>query len=190
MKLKYFLRGLGAGTVFATLIMLVAYMLSGGYKLTDEEIIKKAEKLGMVMEEKEPLPTTSEESNDETEKLPETTETITEDMSSENEITEGETTEGASTESEVTTQEEEEPETTSAPDGSYVEATIEVVSGMSSYEIAQLLQEVGIIDDAADFDAYLNQNGYSTQLKINTYTFNSDMTYEDIAEALIKEDAN
>ncbi|MBE5945969.1 MAG: endolytic transglycosylase MltG [Lachnospiraceae bacterium] len=185
MKLKYFLRGLGAGTVFATLIMLVAYMLSGGYKLTDEEIIKKAEKLGMVMEEKEPLPTTSEESNDETEKLPETTETITEDMSSENEITEG-----ASTESEVTTQEEEEPETTSAPDGSYVEATIEVVSGMSSYEIAQLLQEVGIIDDAADFDAYLNQNGYSTQLKINTYTFNSDMTYEDIAEALIKEDAN
>ncbi len=192
MKLKYFLRGLGVGVVFGTLIMLVAYMTSGGYKLSDEEVIKKAEKLGMVMEESTipdiddedteenddkltEKPTTSEEIITENEPV---SEEVTDDITEE--ITEEITTE-ATTEEAVTTED--------VPSGDYTTATIEVVSGMSSYDIAQLLENAGIVDSASDFDTYLNANGYSTQLKINKYTFNSNMTYEEIAEALIKEDA-
>ncbi|MDO5128120.1 MAG: hypothetical protein Q4D54_10320, partial [Eubacteriales bacterium] len=48
MKLKYFLRGLGSGILFATIIMLAAYLTSGGYKLSDKEIKDRAKKLGMV----------------------------------------------------------------------------------------------------------------------------------------------
>lgn len=194
MKLKYFLRGLGAGIVFATLIMLVAYMTSGGYKLSDDEIIKRAEKLGMVMEEKTPLPTltdsdeepTTENVDDEDTQV-EISEEVTEDITAIEVTTEDVTTEEVTTEDDIDAEVEPSIEDTN-PDDTYVEATIEVVSGMGSYQIAQLLEDAGIIEDAADFDAFLNANGYSTKLKVNTYTFNSDMTYEEIAEKLIKED--
>lgn len=199
MKLKYFLRGLGVGVVFGALIMLVAYMTSGGYKLSDEEVIKRAEKLGMVKEESS-IPAISdedtEEAMDESTDEPTTSEeATTEDMAQTEEEPVSEEVVDDTTEElteEVTTEATTEEPVTTAEDvlsGDYTTATIEVVSGMSSYEIAQLLENAGIIEDAADFDSYLNANGYSTQLKINTYTFDSNMTYEEIAEALIKEDA-
>lgn len=189
MKLKYFLRGLGVGVVFGALIMLVAYMTSGGYKLSDEEVIKRAEKLGMVMEESS-VPEINDEDTEEkddimTEKPTTSEEIVTEDEPVSEEVTDDvteEPTTEATTEEPITTAED-------VPSGDYTTATIEVVSGMSSYDIAQLLENAGIVDSASDFDTYLNANGYSTQLKINKYTFNSNMTYEEIAEALIKEDA-
>ncbi len=192
MNLKYFIRGLGVGIVFGTLIMLVAYMTSGGYKLSDEEVIKKAEKLGMVMEES-PVPeledteeqTTESDLEDTTVESAFTTTTEQPKEDTEQSVTEEEvvTTEEQTTE-DVTTEEK----TTEKPSGDYITATIEVVSGMGSYEIAKLLEDADIIEDAADFDAYLNSNGYSTKLEIDTYTFSSDMTYEEIAKALIKAD--
>ena len=199
MKLKYFLRGLGVGVVFGALIMLVAYMTSGGYKLSDEEVIKRAEKLGMVMEEST-IPAISDDDTEEaTEEVTDKPTTSEENVSEDMTVTEEEPLSEESkddTEEELTeevTEEEEadEPVTTAEEvlSGDGTSATIEVVSGMSSYEIAQLLEDAGIIEDAADFDSYLNSNGYSTQLKINTYTFDSSMTYEEIAKALIKEDA-
>ena len=50
MKLKYYLRGLGIGIILTTIILTISY---SGRKteLTDEEIIKRAEVLGMVMKE-------------------------------------------------------------------------------------------------------------------------------------------
>ena len=40
MKLKYFLRGVGVGIIFGSLIMLVAYLTSGAGKLSDEEKVR------------------------------------------------------------------------------------------------------------------------------------------------------
>ena len=56
MRLKYYIRGLGAGILLATILLSVSFFFGGGYKnkeLSDEEIIARAEKLGMVMEEKD-----------------------------------------------------------------------------------------------------------------------------------------
>ena len=50
MKLKYYLRGLGLGVIFATLIMTISSVIHNN-NLSDEEIIKRAQKLGMVMQE-------------------------------------------------------------------------------------------------------------------------------------------
>ena len=47
MKLKYYLRGLGMGILFATIIMAISSALHKN-DISDEEIIKRAEKLGMV----------------------------------------------------------------------------------------------------------------------------------------------
>lgn len=48
MKLKYYLRGAGVGIVFATLIMLVVCSTNKN-NISDDEIIRRAMKLGMVM---------------------------------------------------------------------------------------------------------------------------------------------
>lgn len=54
MKLKYFLRGLGSGVVVTALILSIAH---GGDKetMSDQEIIRRAEQLGMVQQERDLL---------------------------------------------------------------------------------------------------------------------------------------
>lgn len=47
MKLKYYLRGLGIGIVLSTLVLSLANQKSSKVELTDEEIIQRAEALGM-----------------------------------------------------------------------------------------------------------------------------------------------
>ena len=199
MKLKYFLRGVGVGVIFGALIMLVAYLTTGAGKLTDKEIIERAENLGMVMEEDTVLIGTKEDTTSTTE-APTTKEDITteaatteaiigDDVSLEGVVDgaiENSTTE-TSTE-EATTEASTGDNTTEAKEGDKVTAKISVTSGMTSQEVALLLQDAGIIDDYADFDQFLNENGYSTQIRINDYEFSSGMSYEELAQALIKED--
>lgn len=197
MKLKYFLRGLGAGIIFSAVIMLVAYMTSGGYKLSDREIISRAEKLGMVMEDND-----TEASAGDSNRQPE------EDKAGEPGSTEDFTTTGASMENteapgagfmngagpESTTERPQaegtfttqEPDATEKPQTDYTTVRITIKSGMGSEEVAGLLKDAGIITDAADFDSYLNDNGYSTRIETGTFEINSGMTYQEIAELLCK----
>ena len=217
MKLKYFLRGVGVGIIFGALIMLVAYMTSGASKLSDKEIIERAENLGMVKAEDMVVTGNKKDSSEgDTQQLDDTTQanntTIenatenTTEITTESEIIqdtdvslEGVVDESinATTEENVTTDNNDastENSSTEAmtteekADSTYVTAKITVSSGMSSYDVALMLQNAGIIEDSSDFDNYLNENGYSTQIRINDYEFNSNMSYEELAKALIKED--
>ncbi len=198
MKLKYFLRGVGVGIIFGALIMLVAYLTSGASKMSDDEIIKRAENLGMVMNEDLVITGTKEDednpSETTTEELPDNTSDSTEENSTESLIhdtdvsIEGVVDENINTTTEAETTAEATEATTEATSSNYVTTKISVTSGMTSTEVALLLQDAGIIDDYLDFDQYLNDNGYSTQIRINDYDFNSNMTYEELAKALIKED--
>lgn len=191
MNWKHFLRGLGTGIIFSALIMLVAYMTSGSYRISDEEIIERATKLGMVMEDRsivssEDNASSTEENNTSaatTEK--QTTEATTEKSISDTEATTAEqtTTEVVTTET-VTTEKQTEEE----PDTTYTTVEITVSRGMSSEEIAKLVQDAGIIEDYLDFDKYLNANGYSNKLSVNTFELHSGMSYEEIAKELTKGD--
>ncbi len=51
MKLKYYLRGLGIGIIITTIILMIGFSRKGS-SLSDEEIIERASRLGMVMQEK------------------------------------------------------------------------------------------------------------------------------------------
>ena len=191
MNWKHFLRGLGTGIIFSALIMLVAYMTSGSYRISDEEIIERATKLGMVMEDRsivssEDNASSTEDNNTSaatTEK--QTTEATTENSISDTEATTAEqtTTEAVTTET-VTTEKQTEEE----PDPTYTTVEITVSRGMSSEEIAKLVQDAGIIEDYLDFDKYLNANGYSNKLSVNTFELHSGMSYEEIAKELTKGD--
>lgn len=51
MKLKYYLRGIGIGLIITTIVMALAFMLHKDELISDEEVRRRAEALGMVMPE-------------------------------------------------------------------------------------------------------------------------------------------
>lgn len=201
MKFKYFLRGLGTGIIFATLVCFVAFNTSGSKEISDKEVIERARKLGMVEEKssvkdlfvsdkkdkdsakekktedsssekkKNDKKTTEEEKTTQTKTTEVTTEQTTTEQTTEEKTTEQKTE--ASTE--ATTEKQEE---------SAKEVTITIKGGMSSYPVCQMLQEIGVIKDAMDFDNYLIKNGYASRISVGTHTLKIGMSYEEIAIAI------
>ena len=214
MKFKYFLRGLGTGIIFATLVCFVAFNTSGSKEISDKEVIERARKLGMV-EEKSSVKDlfvsdkiqSSKESEDESDKKDKDSakEKKTEDSSSEKkkndkktteeekitqtkttEVTTEQTTTEQTTEGKTTEQKTEASTeaTTEKQEESAKEVTITIKGGMSSYPVCQMLQEIGVIKDAMDFDNYLIKNGYASRISVGTHTLKIGMSYEEIAIAI------
>lgn len=167
MKLKYYLRGLGVGIVVTAVILTIANHL--GNKMSDEDIIKRAAKLGMVMKEDESLFPPTE---------PETT---TPEPTSPSPA-EQETTAVKPAEQETTTPVPAEPQTSGVVIHT---ATITVTSGMYSEAVSQKLEEAGIVKNWREFNEYLTSNGYAERLQTGTHSFNSEMDFNEIAEILV-----
>lgn len=196
MKLKYYFRGLGTGILFATIVLFISY----SYRMSDSQIKKKAEELGMVYagnvdestgmfgdKTTEDEITTDRLSSDETSSSEEATTTPTEtetESKTEEVTTEPPTTEVPTTETPTTT----EPPTTETPTTSSsintTKCEIKVGDSTSSYDVAYALHAAGLIDNIDEFDNYLCNNGYATKIQNGTYTITSDMTFEDIAKLI------
>ena len=179
MKLKYYLRGLGMGIVFTALILSVSHCTNN--KMTKEEIIKRAEALGMIMPSDEDIFNTESSTADN-----ETTEPSTEGPTTEA-PTEESTTE-APTEEPTTEAPTEEPTTeeatTVAP--TVVELTFTVERGMYSEAVTRILVQGGIITNEAEFNQYLSDTGYDERIQTGVFTVNSGMSYEEIAKIISK----
>lgn len=177
MKLKYYLRGLGVGIVVTAVILTIANHL--GNKMSDEDIIKRAAKLGMVMKEDESLfPPTEPETTTPEPTSPSPAEQDTTAVKP----TTPEPTTPVPTEPETTTPVPAEPQTS----GIVIHtATITVTSGMYSEAVSQKLEEAGIVKNWREFNEYLTSNGYSERLQTGTHSFNSEMGYNEIAEILV-----
>lgn len=228
MKFKYFMRGLGVGILFCTLIIFAAYETSPNKLFTDEEVIARAKQLGMVegessldkvLKEASTSGDTSEEAGtpEDLQTVPDmdgshTGEPTTKEQ--DQDMSKAET--GRTTETVTTTENRQEPQEkqpttadktetkppteTEAPetaeDGSQdtagntedgvVTKTITVKRGMDSSSVAALLQREGIIEDAHDFDSYLDKNGYSTKIRIGTYVVKSSDSYKTLAKIITK----
>ncbi len=195
MNTKHFLRGLGAGMILGAVIMLVAYLTSGSYKMTDKQVIERAGELGMHFDGATPTdlidddgPTTAEpvSTNTKTVASTETGDTKTVSSTEAGKTTESTTQASTDSTTEAGTTEAGTTEATTEKKGT-VKAKITVTSGMDSSTVAELLADAGIVDDAEKFDAFLNEKGYATDIKINTSEFNNAMTYEEIAKQLTTE---
>ena len=138
MKFKYYLRGIGIGIIFASIIFLIAYRENVPAKMSNEEIVERAKQLGMVeandpinklidkksdnksdenaSEEKEPAEKVStEEIKTEAENTEaENTEATTEEQTTEATTTEEQTTEEQTTETKTTDAKTTEAKTTEA----------------------------------------------------------------------------
>lgn len=57
-------------------------------------------------------------------------------------------------------------------------------AGEWSYRVSQKLENLGLVSDAKKFDQYLEDNGYSSKIKIGHYTISKDADFEEIAKEI------
>lgn len=160
MRFKYYLRGAGIGVILTTLIFTIAFAV---YKptLSDDEIMKKAEALGMEM------PADDSDSADKKDTKTAKDQKDDADASDSN-------TDDA---------------TTSEDDGQKNVIEFTIASGDTSATIAQHLQEVGLVDNAKSFDLYLSDQDLDNQLLPGTYQIPEGATFLEIGELLTAKQA-
>lgn len=208
MKKKYYLRGLGTGIILATIIMLLGSSAYYKSKLTDEEIIARAKKLGMVVKEDKssldellttitpsPSPAAKDgKDKSETNKESEVTSTLTptiaptsvpeQESKREDAIIEVSLKDKAT---QVSTKEEsaiEATETINASTQSH-KVDVNITQGMSSEVVAKMLKSKGIINDSKDFNKYLIAKGYTRIIGVGNFLMETNLSYDKIADLII-----
>ena len=63
---------------------------------------------------------------------------------------------------------------------------ITIPSGENSYSISALLSNGGVVDNAADFNVFVMENGKSTVLIAGTYDIPKDAAYEEVLEIITR----
>ena len=164
MKLKYYMRGIGIGVLVTTIILVIAFSFTGN-NMSDEEIIDKAKKLGMVESSKT---MTSNSTNS------------TNTTNSTNNVTEGnQTIPGA---------------TNPMPDNSTTSNTANVNNDSVEFTVSEndvsrtvieRLAQQGLISDAAAFNKYLNDKGLDNKLQNGTFKIKKGISEEELANLLV-----
>ena len=197
MDKKSFMRGFGTGVLFAAVILGISCLM----RTSDTAVIRKARQLGMTYADSD-------------EKLFETATPKAKTSAAPKEETAGASPEaGAASTEPKAVQATAKPETTaeteqtSKPDKSVskTEATDEefkkekdkikkdfdkstkeftIHAGEWSYRVSQKLENLGLVSDAKKFDQYLEDNGYSSKIKIGHYTISKDADFEEIAKEI------
>ena len=181
MKLKYYLRGLGIGIFITTLILSIAY--KNRKPISDDEVKQRAMALGMVETDENSFLSITQEEKTTTEKVTEesTTEKVTEESTTEK-VTEKTTTEKPTEKvTESTTESQTKP-----PEDEAVKYTLQISKGMYSEIVADELYEAGIISNTGDFNAVLENGGYSERIGTGKFELSSDMSYEEIAKIICR----
>lgn len=77
-----------------------------------------------------------------------------------------------------------EPSETAAPEADTV--SISVTAGMTSNDVSTQLKTAGLIPDAAAFNQFLTENGYSAKLQVGSFELKKGMSAQNIADVLTK----
>lgn len=179
MKLKYFIRGLGAGIGFATIVLGIAFET---YKkdISRDQVIARARELGMVFENQE-------------DQLDETLDRLDQKVEKTLAPTE-QPTKKPTPKPTVNPTKKPQPKTTKVPVKSpkpktkTVEiVTVEIASGMWSTKIANYLESIGMVKNAEEFDSFLTENGYATKVRAGTFEIQKGASYEEIAKTITRQ---
>lgn len=88
-------------------------------------------------------------------------------------------------------QESEPPEASGEPQESepsqeLVPVTIEIKGGATSYSVSKALEEAGLVEDAAAYDAFLCNNGYARSIRTGSYKILPGTGEEEIANMIAR----
>ncbi len=203
MKLKYYLRGLGIGVAMTALILGVTLKTR---PMSDAEVRARAAELGMVdtssgllsdlQESEEPsqADVPKEGSSEPTREEPTGETAPGNDLPAQESVPEtGSPTQESVPEDAVPTGEPGAEESGSAgepePESNehvkvYEAVKVTVGSGMDSGSVSRMLAEAGLVQDAAAFDLFLCDNGYSQFINTGTYEIEMGASEEEIARII------
>ena len=208
-KNKYYMRGIGVGILVCALILIIS-RINTKAEISDEEIISRARALGMVESGDQSLTEAMGTSDADVEPseepyvspvvLPD------EDPTETPQVADPVVTEEPSPETvdELTDSPEptDSPETSPEPDpepatpepqpsedddpllSDLVYVTLTVYSGNSSDTVARRAEELGLVTNYKEFDAYLVTNGYANRIRVGSFQIPMGASYEYIAKAI------
>lgn len=167
MKLKYYLRGLGVGILVSTILLTVSFYRNR--TMSDAEVIERAEALGMVKAYESGVLEEKKDSGQETEEKPdEAGENTGQDESGKKPDDGEENGTGKETEAESTVSDNQAGSGELQDEEETIVITID--GGEGSGTVARKLKSAGLIEDAAEYDRYLCQNGYDKRLRVGKHT--------------------
>ena len=67
------------------------------------------------------------------------------------------------------------------------EITVEIKKGEVCRQLAEELEQIGMVEDAETFRKYMQQLGYDDRIRVGTYTLKRGMTAKEIAETFVEE---
>jgi len=158
--MKTNLRAFAVGIIFATGVMGVAYSIVSSDTLGESDVKAYAQENDMHLltnEEYQELLPTIEEKPEE-----------------------------QKTEENPPAQDEQKPEDAEAEE-SNEPFEVNIPDGMATYEVSELLKAEGVIKDADEFDAFLEDRDIATRVRAGTFTMKKNMSYEEAAGVLIRQ---
>lgn len=102
-------------------------------------------------------------------------------------VDESENTESAASDEAAQESSESDTEESQEDSEDVATATVVINQGDPSSTAARQLQEQGIIEDSAEFDEFLESNNLSNLVRPGSFTVNSDMSFQEIADILLSE---
>ena len=198
MKFKYYLRGCGLGILVASIVLMVSFH-SQNKTMDDTAVVERASELGMIMPETEIVSTGADS------QLPESgTQSTDTDFSSnknqkQNTKDSQNKTDGSSQKDEKDTQMTSDDKTGSGNNKDTEskkkedkkeeseEITVEIKKGEVCRQLAEELEQIGLVEDAETFRKYMQQLGYDDRIKVGTYTLKRGMTEKEIADTFVEE---
>ena len=198
MKFKYYLRGCGLGILVASIVLMVSFH-SQNKTMDDTAVMERASELGMIMPETEIVSTEADS------QLPEFGTQSTETDFSSNKNQKQKTkdsqnkTDGSSQKEEKDTQMASDDKTGSGNNKDTEskkkedkkeeseEITVEIKKGEVCRQLAEELEQIGLVEDAETFRKYMQQIGYDDRIKVGTYTLKRGMTEKEIADTFVEE---
>lgn len=182
MKLRYFLRGLGIGVLVTAMVLMISHQSQGRQQsLTDEQIIEKAEALGMIVPEETESPAADESM--EPSPSPQITGTPepSPDVTPEPSVSPSPDTSPSATPTPTPKPPKKTPE---VEETVYVSVSIE--KGMWSEQVSRALEDAGLVESAGKFNKYLTDNDYASYISVGTYRIEKGATYQEIARIITK----
>ena len=194
MKLKYYLRGIGFGIIFATIIMMVS-SFGNKTKLSKEEIIVEATKLGMIMPstQSEQLQDSQQQENERNSELaPQAQSQVETPSDSQTQQESSQVEESGSEKTEivlekdwyqsshgglVTIYKSEEHPTT--------EILINIKKGATSEDVSEVLYECGYVESVDSFNIFMTTHAYNRKVLTGDKIIQAGATYEEIAHILL-----
>lgn len=206
MRLRYYLRGLGLGILFAVIIIAICGKGTEG-SLSDSQIMQRASELGMVSTENVKNHTLSNDTEAvKKENVQDTEPAVADNSTGNNAATDNNAATGNNTATDnnaatdnaqqgqgnqAETQNSADASTALQPEAGSTPAetqyvTITVMDGEVCRDIAADLQSKGLVDDAEKFRIYMGETGYASFIHNGDFQIPVGASYEEIANILLR----